>query len=413
MPVFVQDTFTEASDVSLASHTGEIGASWTLHPQTLSGDLRIDAATDRVYSNYFATTVFYASGVPAIADVTIEYDMTVVSQSGNNGVAARIDTTGYTMYFVRYNYAGDEWQLYEQIDGVATLLDLASEALTVGQTYAVEFICTDASKELWVDGILKCSHSATNDITAAGRVGVRGFNVGSSSVGIHIDNFVASTGNVVATDFISSGNSLHEPSLKLDQTLSADFIASESNLYEPSVGDSGLISLDFIASGSALFEPSLHQSEVANATYNASWYKSPTYGANWYPPVGSEPTATTCDFILSGNVQYEPSVTSSIAISVDFIGSGANLYEPGLSIPDVAACPFIPSTEAVYEPSVIAVADQTLLLDYIVPTVDIYEPTLSADVANNIDGSSELVISTDYQSKTLYCSPDRGWFTID
>jgi hypothetical protein len=34
---FVTDTFTEASDTTLASHTGEVGATWTLHPSYSGG----------------------------------------------------------------------------------------------------------------------------------------------------------------------------------------------------------------------------------------------------------------------------------------------------------------------------------------------------------------------------------------
>lgn len=42
-----------------------------------------------------------------------------------------------------------------------------------------------------------------------------------------------------------------------------------------------------------------------------------------------------------------------------------------------------------------------------------YPGSISTGDELDIDGSKSLVISTNYQSKTLYCSPDSGWFTID
>jgi len=45
---FVTDTFTEASDTTLASHTGEVGATWTLHP-SYSGAALDNDSLKRVY----------------------------------------------------------------------------------------------------------------------------------------------------------------------------------------------------------------------------------------------------------------------------------------------------------------------------------------------------------------------------
>src|SRR5688572_15128103 len=63
-PDFVTDSFTESgADVDAASHTGELGATWTNHPHAnYTGTAEVESDTDRLFSTN--TSAYYASGTP-------------------------------------------------------------------------------------------------------------------------------------------------------------------------------------------------------------------------------------------------------------------------------------------------------------------------------------------------------------
>ena len=211
----------------------------------------------------------------------------------------------------------------------------------------------------------------------------------------------------LSVDFIPSGNVPYEPTLIVNQTLSADFISTGYSIYEPGVVNFGTIDVDFISTGNALYEPTLTQSEVANSWFNQSWWRSPYWGTGWW---GTRAVITD-QTIASTASLYEPTLTpGAVSISVDFISTGYSIYEPTLSVENVVQAPFISSTETLYEPSLTVVLDQTITVDYLNNPSVLFVPAVKKETI--IDGVDSLVISTNYQSKTLYCSPSNGWFTI-
>jgi len=213
---------------------------------------------------------------------------------------------------------------------------------------------------------------------------------------------------IISADFIAPGSTLYGPGLVLDTTLSADFIAPSSELYAPSVDRFGTISVDYIPPSSSLSEPVLYQSEVANTWFNEHWWRSPYFGTGWW---GARLVATA-DTIASTASLSEPTLTpGEISISADFISTAHALYEPGVSVDGVIAAPFISSTENVFAPSVIAQSVQPLAVGFISSVSSVYDPSVVNDSSSLIDGQSSLVISTNYQSKTLY--NNNGYFTID
>lgn len=282
--------------------------------------------------------------------------------------------------------------------------DYLASSDTSAQTFATNYFNSIASSNF--------NNYAGGDFNLAAGSSLNTAGTGGGRIGALLNVSLDST---ISADFISSTTALYEPLLILDQTLSVDYISTGNSLYEPSVVNSGYLPADFISSGNVLSEPALYRSEIANATYNASWYRDPTYGANWWPLASAPPTVMTLDYISSGNSLYDPTVIpGAISISVDYISSGHAIYEPDLNISDIAGISFISSTVAMYEPSVAVVTDQSLPLDFISSGSELFTPTVvsEADI-KSIDGDSSLSILTNYQSKTLYCSPDSGWFTID
>jgi hypothetical protein len=193
---FVSDTFTESSDVALESHTGETGATWTVH-SSYTSKLRILAANDELQTKATGTgsTAYYASGTPASAEYDVEQDVVFLSTSSDEvdlGVTGRMSTSANTFYHARHARNSNVWQLYKFVAGSATLLDSYVQALTTSQVYSLKLEIRDAAKKLYVDSVERCS-SADDVITATGKAGVR-WNFGSAN------RFNARGDNFVATD---------------------------------------------------------------------------------------------------------------------------------------------------------------------------------------------------------------------
>jgi hypothetical protein len=174
MTTFVNDTFTDTNLVALASHTGETGATWTLHPSYSSGTAFIDANRVRPQD---VNVAYYASGVPGVADYYVEAPFFNASAiDTNTGICARMSTSADTMYYLRWN--GLEWQLYRDVAGVFTLLGTFAETFSVSSTRTVrlDVVTQDGSTvriKCYFDTILQIDYSDTDAsrITAAGRVG--------------------------------------------------------------------------------------------------------------------------------------------------------------------------------------------------------------------------------------------------
>lgn len=195
MADFVLDTFTEVSNTPLEDHTGETGATWTLHP-SFTSYLRVLAASDELAhaaTGSGVSTAYYASGVPSGADYDVTMDVLftgTTSDAGVPGVAGRMSTSANTYYFVRHNRPSDVWQLYKRVAGSATLLGSYSQTLSTGVAYELRLEITDATKKVFIDGVERIS-SADNAITADGRAGIWWFLSSSSQTEVRADNFVA------------------------------------------------------------------------------------------------------------------------------------------------------------------------------------------------------------------------------
>jgi len=183
MTIFVEDSFTEASNVNLTSHTGETGATWSnIYGLTT---LAVAASTDSAYGlNDTNTRGNYASGVPATAEYYVQADFVNFESSNKMGICGRVDPSSQTFYHARGAGTGDI-ELYKAISGTYTLLGSAS--LGAGD-YTIKLELLDATKKVF-SGSTEVISSADNTITDKGRAGLRCFSV--SSYYPRIDNFMA------------------------------------------------------------------------------------------------------------------------------------------------------------------------------------------------------------------------------
>lgn len=196
---FVTDTFTESGSslVSLASHTGEVGATWTIHPDssyasTFSIDaLNTDTSPDNIYQN--GTSSYYASGIPPSADYYVQADLvTVTIESVGTGPCGHINTTANTMICVRINN-GTSYDLRQIITGTGTTLATSTTNLpSAGQTKTIKltFASGGTTASVSIDGTTVISATSIS-VTSAGRAGIRGSGGISFSTGFHLDNFHA------------------------------------------------------------------------------------------------------------------------------------------------------------------------------------------------------------------------------
>jgi hypothetical protein len=194
---FVNDTFTDtAGDLVTSAHTGETGATWTKSTATgyTGGDLLI-TDENRARQNNGGATLLYSSGTAATAeyDVTCVITVKTVIAGGNTGCGARVATNAETGYFVIYEVANTQWEFWEIIAGTYTSLgNCEANPLGAGD-YTITLSIRDALKTASITGCTLISHSATNDITAAGRVAIISANhSNSNSTGLHIASISAS-----------------------------------------------------------------------------------------------------------------------------------------------------------------------------------------------------------------------------
>lgn len=186
MSIFVNDTFTDTNGVGILSHTGELGATWTVHPSH-SQDGSID--TNRLITT--TSSFVYASGVPGSANYSVDIYFHAKSLASNGGVTAvgRVATGANTFYGALYNTVDTSWTLYKIVAGSFTPLAYYGQTLTAGVDYKATLDMNGTTIRLLIDDVQRASVT-DSDITAAGRAGVR-ISYSTNTTGLHIDRVVA------------------------------------------------------------------------------------------------------------------------------------------------------------------------------------------------------------------------------
>lgn len=184
MAQFLLDTFTDTDGTVLSSHTGETGATWTEHPNQNASDFQIQTNRARSVSSGSNISAFYASGTPAGTEYDVNADMVAISTDGSTcGIIVRVSTSAHTWYLCGYTTSGtNRYYIEKLVAGTATEIgsntSLANWTTGVTQEWLIEV--RTGSIRLVVDGVEKAAASDT-DITAAGRVGMRGIHTGSTT----------------------------------------------------------------------------------------------------------------------------------------------------------------------------------------------------------------------------------------
>lgn len=192
-----QDSFTDTAGISLQTHVGETGATWTSQAGNANASITAGGRIRKAGTGSGGAR-YYASAVPASADYTVNADVYVASNVTDDmiGVMARDDLAASPSYYVgRYEQASQKWVLYRVNTGTFTTLgSSAVQALTVGSTYHLALDLVGSNIRLVVDGVTQASVTDASPIAAAGRAGVMlGFGASlttvSDTTGMHLDDF--------------------------------------------------------------------------------------------------------------------------------------------------------------------------------------------------------------------------------
>ena len=176
------DTFTGSNGTSLTAHTGEHGAAWSNHPSYTGAAVLTGNGTVRANQTGFSE--FYASGVPADANYSVEGVLDIQSAIGSQFVAicARLSTSSHAAYFL-YNFNGD-WALQNASGNIATWTAAAAD----GDRLRVS--CNGSAIQGWINNVLRLS-GTDSTITAAGRAGLFFSGNATNSTGMHLNSVYA------------------------------------------------------------------------------------------------------------------------------------------------------------------------------------------------------------------------------
>lgn len=187
---FVNDTFTQGSDVNLSSHTGEIGATWTLH-SSHSGTAINDATLDRVYCTV-SSVMYYASGTPPSANYCVEADFFHNTVTSTNFSIAIVDPATDSAVMLRLNADNTRWEILDRTNGSnGTSTNSATHYIGASSNINARMCRSGTSMTAFFNGVQDTALNFTTAHTFTGKAGIRVSGASTSTFGIHIDNFRA------------------------------------------------------------------------------------------------------------------------------------------------------------------------------------------------------------------------------
>lgn len=179
MTAFLNDTFTEASDLALTSHTPELGGAWLAHP-TFANGMTVIAADGAVAGASGSTSIYYNATTPPGADYKVDAVLrwTAAGAGGRPGILLRCSPTASTFYQVYFD--GSVWSLGKQVAGAGSELAASGTPSTAANTdhtvsLTVTTVGANVTLQLVINGIVFGLVTDTSSpILAAGHVAVRG-----------------------------------------------------------------------------------------------------------------------------------------------------------------------------------------------------------------------------------------------
>jgi hypothetical protein len=295
MATIVQDTFTDADGTALTSHAGEVGATWTTHPNFSAGATISDA--NRLRNDSGSNRIAYASATPPTADYSGSFDLRCVTMTGLAGVCVRLSTSAATYYLIDYEAGLGQWKLYAVVNfGTVGAVQTYAQTLTPGTTYAVSWTLIGNTLTVYIDGVQRMQRSDAVGITAAGKVGVFFSGAASNTTGLHIDNLQA-TGDTPLTTGTASVTGIGSGQISLACTAPSGGTSPYSYQWQRSTT---------IGSGFSNLSGATSQTLTDTGLSNGTTYY---YRCQQTDSAGSPATVTTAE--VSGMPEAMASVTNS------------------------------------------------------------------------------------------------------
>lgn len=289
----VNDTFTDTAGTALASHTGETGATWTVHPSYASGAVITTSPANKVKFGSGNNAGYYASGTPGSADYTVKATYTIGSggiDTGGNayfGVTGRMSTSADTYYWGAW-YAGT-WYITKVLSGSLTFLNTTSSGtLTAGNTYDLELVMSGTGLTLKVNGSTVLT-ATDSDISSAGKSGFYNRdNQTTDSLSFLMDSFLVTDSSDSATSATLTG-----PTSGYNGVASTNFTVTLDGTYTGTITPSD-------SSGGGSFTPSslsyTSESTTKTFTYTPGSVGSKTISIS---PSPSLTTPTTVTYVVT------------------------------------------------------------------------------------------------------------------
>lgn len=177
MAAFLNDTMTEASNTTLASHTPETGGAWAQHPNFTTNTFTVGGGLGYCYGSASGgTSIYYNDATPPSADYYVE----AVVRTGASGdatdligVCGRVATGASTLYMAYYNDFSETWLLDKIVAGSGSSLGSYVSGLAAATSATLKLEMIGSAIKLYLNGVARVSVTDT-DISSAGFVGLRG-----------------------------------------------------------------------------------------------------------------------------------------------------------------------------------------------------------------------------------------------
>jgi hypothetical protein len=214
MGIVIYDTFTEASNTALTSHTPDTGTSWTEEYNTSGSTIiRVNGANDQAEATVYEANVgiiVIANPGTSNADVDVEVTLNAIKTSGGNDIyllARYQDTSNFYALRLQPDTQSNYAELLVVSGGAYTSIVTATPGLAASDVWKLELRGTTIKG--YRDsgaGYVEVLSGTNSDISAAGEGGLAWGDVGpvggSISADWKLDNFTVTEG-VSAADAIA------------------------------------------------------------------------------------------------------------------------------------------------------------------------------------------------------------------
>lgn len=185
----VQDTFTDTNGTTLASHVGELGATWV----RASGTETAVVNSNRLEPQLVASpSYYYTSGIPGAADYDVSIDFIVLTTGVPRQQFFSVDGRGSITdegYRWGYSYFAPNWLLSKIISGAETSLGTYTGIVpAASNTYKTKLRLRGSTISGLINDAVVVSTPDTS-LTSAGRNGLTVEDGNAPGTGSIFDNY--------------------------------------------------------------------------------------------------------------------------------------------------------------------------------------------------------------------------------